>query len=998
LNNINSKQHPLNNSTIKQHPLNHTPYTYNPVTTTYINNTLTVLRDIIYNTSNTLYSCSSFKLSYNMILSLLINNINIMDFLKRTFMEDKVQREYKSDMCVIKKEEDSVKRVECSVCGVIGREEIWGIILRIMGDNIEGKLEDGLEGVNNSIDYYKGVNNSTNVYHTVNNSTHTYKGVNNSTSKQDPVNNSTHTYKGFNNLSNNYHPVNNSTHTYKGFNNSTDNYHPVNNLSNTYHPVNNTTSKQDPVNNVSNNYHPVNNRICKQDSVNSTNHNYIPVNNSIGKQDPVNNLSNTNNLTPPLLNYLYLLYEVCYCYNILITKEVLFIGMGVVIKNGNLYGIIKDIKGDNIVISNKDIYTDIGGVSYNEEGVSDSIDKQQGVNNKSSKEEGVSDSIDKQQGVNNKSSKEEGVNKTYKQQGVNNNSSKEEGVNKTYKQHPFNNSIDEQHPVNTNAYKQHPINNTKNITQHPLNNSTDNNTYSFTLPSYPHMYIFPVKEDLIITIKDIFYITNTCSNKDNNYGLSNCYIDFTINSIEGVIVKERLKKVLVRLTGVNNNSCSLKGCYDHIESNKEITGVNKYSCSLKGCYEQLDSNKEITGVNNISCSLKGCYEQLDSNKKITGVNNTPEYLKGCYNLLDHYKVLLQSFYSLKNIYFLFNKHSSKHLSLISEYYMRIRVLKYIKCINENNRVLLKGRVSIEIRSCYDLIGMCLIFNGVLSNISGEEIMSVISCIIEGVNNRIYEGSIMEGVINKDSGYKGVSNSTTRLEGVNISSNTYHPLSDSTDKQHPFNNNTNTYHPFTDSTDKQHPFNNSTNTYHPFTTSTPYITYLYPFPKEKQNIFINIYNIVNNTYNYITNIMKSFNLQPMYTPCYYYILPIYDWCIGKDLLYINNTYNIQEGDIIKVVLRLIEVCKELKGVSVLIGDMVLYNKIEEIEKCINRGVISIPSIEEIEKCINRGVISIPSIEEIEKCINRGVISIPSIEEIEKCINRGVISIPSVYHSE
>ncbi|TBU10206.1 DSHCT domain-containing protein [Hamiltosporidium tvaerminnensis] len=615
--------------------------------------------------------------------------------------------------------------------------------------------------------------------------------------------------------------------------------------------------------------------------------------------------------------------------------------MGVVIKNGNLYGIIKDIKGDNIVISNKDIYTDIGGVSYNEEGVSDSIDKQQGVNNKSSKEEGV--------------------NKTYKQQGVNNNSSKEEGVNKTYKQHPFNNSIDEQHPVNTNAYKQHPINNTKNITQHPLNNSTDNNTYSFTLPSYPHMYIFPVKEDLIITIKDIFYITNTCSNKDNNYGLSNCYIDFTINSIEGVIVKERLKKVLVRLTGVNNSSCSLKGCYDHI-----------------------DSNKEITGVNNSSQCLKGCYDHIDSNKEITGVNNTPEYLKGCYNLLDHYKVLLQSFYSLKNIYFLFNKHSSKHLSLISEYYMRIRVLKYIKCINENNRVLLKGRVSIEIRSCYDLIGMCLIFNGVLSNISGEEIMSVISCIIEGVNNRIYEGSIMEGVISKDSGYKGVSNSTTRLEGVNTSSNTYHPLSDSTDKQHPFNNSTNTYHPFTDSTDKQHPFNNSTNTYHPFTTSTPYITYLYPFPKEKQNIFINIYNIVNNTYNYITNIMKSFNLQPMYTPCYYYILPIYDWCTGKDLLYINNTYNIQEGDIIKVVLRLIEVCKELKGVSVLIGDMVLYNKIEEIEKCINRGVISIPSIEEIEKCINRGVISIPSIEEIEKCINRGVISIPSIEEIEKCI--------------
>lgn len=70
----------------------------------------------------------------------------------------------------------------------------------------------------------------------------------------------------------------------------------------------------------------------------------------------------------------------------------------------------------------------------------------------------------------------------------------------------------------------------------------------------------------------------------------------------------------------------------------------------------------------------------------------------------------------------------------------------------------------------------------------------------------------------------------------------------------------------------------------------------------------------------------------YTNC------IYDWCNNETLSAIVNTHRISEGVMVRTILRLNELCKEIMQACVLINELELYKKIENGTKILIRDII------------------------------------------------------------
>ena len=73
--------------------------------------------------------------------------------------------------------------------------------------------------------------------------------------------------------------------------------------------------------------------------------------------------------------------------------------------------------------------------------------------------------------------------------------------------------------------------------------------------------------------------------------------------------------------------------------------------------------------------------------------------------------------------------SDQSLYLMPEFQCRLTVLKHLRHIDEDETVLLKGRVACEVSSSESLIVTELMFQNVLSDLTAAECVSLLSCLI-----------------------------------------------------------------------------------------------------------------------------------------------------------------------------------------------------------------------------------------------------------------------------
>ena len=71
--------------------------------------------------------------------------------------------------------------------------------------------------------------------------------------------------------------------------------------------------------------------------------------------------------------------------------------------------------------------------------------------------------------------------------------------------------------------------------------------------------------------------------------------------------------------------------------------------------------------------------------------------------------------------------------------------------------------------------------------------------------------------------------------------------------------------------------------------------------------------------------------------------VYDWASGVDFIDICALTDVQEGDIVRCITRLDELCREVRNCARMIGNPTLYLKCEEASKAIKRDIVFAASL-------------------------------------------------------
>ncbi|KAJ1301523.1 hypothetical protein OPQ81_008771 [Rhizoctonia solani] len=101
----------------------------------------------------------------------------------------------------------------------------------------------------------------------------------------------------------------------------------------------------------------------------------------------------------------------------------------------------------------------------------------------------------------------------------------------------------------------------------------------------------------------------------------------------------------------------------------------------------------------------------------------------CTDFESHYTLLHQQMVLQKEIGRLTFELSDQNLELLPDYEQRIQVLKDLRLIDENQTVLLKGRVACEINSVNELILTEVILDNMLAAYEPEEVVALLSCFL-----------------------------------------------------------------------------------------------------------------------------------------------------------------------------------------------------------------------------------------------------------------------------
>ncbi|KAL0241140.1 hypothetical protein GEMRC1_006375 [Eukaryota sp. GEM-RC1] len=101
----------------------------------------------------------------------------------------------------------------------------------------------------------------------------------------------------------------------------------------------------------------------------------------------------------------------------------------------------------------------------------------------------------------------------------------------------------------------------------------------------------------------------------------------------------------------------------------------------------------------------------------------------CPRLDDHYPTISQKFHYEHNANELAHRLSDAALALIPDLNCRLKVLRQLKYIDEENNVLLKGRVACELSTVEDLIITEAIFENLLQKLEPAEVASILSIFV-----------------------------------------------------------------------------------------------------------------------------------------------------------------------------------------------------------------------------------------------------------------------------
>eukprot|EP01087_Luapelamoeba_hula_P011713 TRINITY_DN3220_c0_g1_i1.p1 TRINITY_DN3220_c0_g1~~TRINITY_DN3220_c0_g1_i1.p1 ORF type:complete len:374 (-),score=102.40 TRINITY_DN3220_c0_g1_i1:25-1146(-) len=201
--------------------------------------------------------------------------------------------------------------------------------------------------------------------------------------------------------------------------------------------------------------------------------------------------------------------------------------------------------------------------------------------------------------------------------------------------------------------------------------------------------------------------------------------------------------------------------------------------------------------------------------------------------------------------------SNDNLHLMPEFQKRVAILKELRYIDDNNTVLLKGRVARELNTVRDeLIATELIFENALTDLAPEEIVAMLACLIFEIKTE----SVPHFTDTLAAARERINNTTNRLLHV------------------------------------QNEFGLDLN------------------PRDyKRNV--------------------NFGLTEV----------VYEWSRGmpfEDICYLTD---VAEGSIVRTIVRLDETCKEMRNAARIIGNSVLYSKMEQASQLIKRDIVFAASL-------------------------------------------------------
>lgn len=127
------------------------------------------------------------------------------------------------------------------------------------------------------------------------------------------------------------------------------------------------------------------------------------------------------------------------------------------------------------------------------------------------------------------------------------------------------------------------------------------------------------------------------------------------------------------------------------------------------------------------------HELLEKRGRLLEQVNSQSF--SCPNFLSHFQNLQKQDELQRSIASLQRLISDENLELLPDYEQRLAVLHELGFINDNNSVVLKGRVACEINSGWELVLTELVLDNFLGDFEPEEIVALLSCFVyEGRTN------------------------------------------------------------------------------------------------------------------------------------------------------------------------------------------------------------------------------------------------------------------------
>ncbi|KNC79001.1 hypothetical protein SARC_08590 [Sphaeroforma arctica JP610] len=200
--------------------------------------------------------------------------------------------------------------------------------------------------------------------------------------------------------------------------------------------------------------------------------------------------------------------------------------------------------------------------------------------------------------------------------------------------------------------------------------------------------------------------------------------------------------------------------------------------------------------------------------------------------------------------------SQQNLSLLPEYEQRIRVLQRLMYVDHDRIVQLKGRVACEINNCDEVLVTELIFNNVLTDLTAEQIVALLSCMV--FQSKINDEPCLTKALQE--GQENIIKMATLIGETQMECGMTEPVD----------------------------------------------TYLETL---------------------------KFGLVEV----------VYEWARGMPFAEITNLTTVEEGVIVRCIVRLDETCRDVRNAARVIGDPLLYKKMELASELIKRDIVFAASL-------------------------------------------------------